>query len=77
MFMVVPNTYKKMKNYYILPDSLAYIVEDVQYFHQVDDIEGVVAGALEWSSELSGSAVKVYEQQEDDSWVAIKSVFFA
>ena len=75
MFMVVPNTYKKMKNYCILPNSLAYIVDDAQYFYQVDDIEEVIDAALDWSSELSGSVVKVYEQQEDDSWVAIKSVF--
>ena len=26
-----------MKNYYILPNSLAFIVDDAQYFHQVDD----------------------------------------
>jgi hypothetical protein len=64
-----------MKNYCILPNSLAFIVDDAQYFCQVDDIEKVIDAALDWSSELSGSAVKVYEQQEDDSWVAIKSVF--
>ena len=75
--MVVPNTYKKMKNYCILPNSLAYIVDDAQYFYQVDDIEEVIDAALDWSSELSGSVVKVYEQQEDDSWVVIKSVFFS
>ena len=65
-----------MKNYCILPNSLAYFVDDAQYFSiKVDDIEKVIDAALDWSSELSGSAVKVYEQQEDDSWVAIKSVF--
>jgi hypothetical protein len=64
-----------MKNYCILPNSLDFIVDDAQYFYQVDDIEEVIDAALDWSSELSGGAVKVYEQQEDDSWVAIKSVF--
>jgi hypothetical protein len=64
-----------MKNYCILPNSLAFFVDDAQYFQQVDDIEKVIDAALDWSSELCGGVVKVYEQQEDDSWVAIKSVF--
>lgn len=55
----------------ILPDNLDTPVEDAQYF---DDLEDATEAAFDWSVELGGSAVKIYEDQ-GEAYIAIRSVW--